>query len=287
MYYIVILISVAMFGGCFALNDTYRKLRGSGLSSSMESTFIGSIAGLIVLLTLSGFDFQATPFTLCIALLYAPCCIGFSLCSFKALAIVNLSLYSLFSMLGGMILPFLQGILFYGEPINLAKIVCVVCIGMALALTVTLDNKKSGWIYYIGVFVLNGMVGVLAKIFASSTLPKTSAEWYSIWCALFAAVLSAVVWLCCRKHADTPQFTWKALSVGALSGSINRVANFLLVIALVHVEASVQYPMITGGVMIVSTLICFFGKNKPTKRELLSVVIAFIGLLALFLLGNG
>ena len=71
MYYIVILISVAMFGGCFALNDTYRKLRGSGLSSSMESTFIGSIAGLIVLLAVSGFDFQATPFTLFIALLTA------------------------------------------------------------------------------------------------------------------------------------------------------------------------------------------------------------------------
>ena len=54
MYYALILLSVVMFGGCFALNDAYRKLR----SSSMESSFMGSLAGLIVLLFISGFDFR-------------------------------------------------------------------------------------------------------------------------------------------------------------------------------------------------------------------------------------
>ena len=72
--------------------------------------------------------------------------------------------------------------------------------------------------------------------------------------------------------------------VGALNGITNRVANFLLVIALAHVDASVQYPMVTGGVMIVSTLICFFGKNKPSKKEMLSVILAFVGMLALFVI---
>lgn len=284
MYYILILIAVVTFGGNFALNDVYRKLRGSHFTSSMESSFIGSVAGLIVLFAISGSDFQATPFTLCIAVLSALCSMGFSLCSFKALDTVNLSLYSLFSMLGGMILPFLQGILFYGERITLAKIICVVCIGVALSLTVSRDNKKSGQLYYVGIFVLNGMVGVLSKIFASSTLPKASAEWYSIWCAFFTAILSATVWLCSRKATNPSRFTWKALSVGALNGALNKVANLLLVIALLHVEASVQYPMVTGGVMIVSTLVCLFGKNKPTHKELLAVAVAFVGLLALFLL---
>jgi drug/metabolite transporter (DMT)-like permease len=35
-------------------------------------------------------------------------------------------------------------------------------------------------------------------------------------------------------------------------------------------------------VMIVSTLICFLGKNKPSKKEILSIIVAFIGLLLLF-----
>ena len=76
--------------------------------------------------------------------------------------------------------------------------------------------------------------------------------------------------------------TIASIGIGASAGIINRLANFLLLIALVHVEASVQYPLITGGVMIVSTIISYFGKSKPTKRELASVALAFFGMLALF-----
>ena len=89
---LLVAVSVVMFGGCFALNDVYRKLRSSCMASSLESAFIGSIAGLTVLLSISGFDFQATPFTICIALLSAVIGIAFTYCSFRALDRVNLSL---------------------------------------------------------------------------------------------------------------------------------------------------------------------------------------------------
>ena len=65
---------------------------------------------------------------------------------------------------------------------------------------------------------------------------------------------------------------------------MNKIANFLLVLALAHVDVSVQYPMVTGGTMIVSTVICFFGDKKPSKKEILSVAFAFVGMLALFLI---
>ncbi len=42
--------------------------------------------------------------------------------------------------------------------------------------------------------------------------------------------------------------------------------------------------MVTGGVMIVSTAICFFDEIKPSKKEILSVVIAFLGMLSLFVI---
>ena len=81
-----------------------------------------------------------------------------------------------------------------------------------------------------------------------------------------------------------PRYTWKALGISSMNGVLNRVANFLLVIALAHVDTSVQYPMVTGGVMIVSTLVCCFGKNKPKKKEIISVVLSFAGLVILFLM---
>ena len=88
--------------------------------------------------------------------------------------------------------------------------------------------------------------------------------------------------------AEEQVVTKKALvesyGIGALYGSINKVANFLLVIALAHVDASVQYPMVTGGTMIVSTVLSFFSDKKPNRREILSVILAFAGMLALFLI---
>jgi len=284
MYYCVVIISVVMFGACFALNDSYRKLRSSSAASSMESALIGSLAGLAVLLLISGFDFQVTPFTLFIAFLSALTGISFTFCSFKALDNVNLSLYSLFSMLGGMALPFFQGILFYGEKITVSKIVCFVFVCIALALTVSRDKTKKGTVYYVGVFVLNGMSGVWSKIFTSAPLEKTNAQWFSIWIAVFTAAISGTLWFTLFRKKSLPRYTPKALGISSLNGALNRIANFLLVIALAHLDTSVQYPMVTGGVIIVSTAVCFFEKNKPTKKELLSVLLSFIGMLALFLI---
>ena len=100
-YYALIMLSVCIFGGGFALQDIYRKKRGSNLKISMESAFIGSLAGLIVLLIINGFSFEFTGFTLLMALLAALNSILFTFCAFKSLDYINLSLFSLFSMLGG------------------------------------------------------------------------------------------------------------------------------------------------------------------------------------------
>ena len=296
-HYTFILISVVMFGGGFALQDLYRKKRGSGIRYSMESSCIGALAGAVVLLLINGLSFESTPFTLLMAVLTALDGMAFTFFAFKALDRINLSLFSLFAMLGGMALPFFQGILFYGEPFTLSKGVCVGFICAALLCTVERGRGKGGVVFYAGVFVLNGMAGVIAKLFTESTLPKASAAAYSAWCAVATAVLSGVVWtllLLIEKRKTTSENieksdnvckkTWQAHGIGALYGIINKVANFLLVLSLVHVDASVQYPMVTGGTMIVSTLISCFGSRKPSRREIMSVGLAFCGMLALFLI---
>jgi drug/metabolite transporter (DMT)-like permease len=260
------------------------KKRGSGLMISMESACIGSLAGLVVLLIFNGFSFGVTWFTLLMAAWAALNGIAFTFCAFKALDYINLSLFSVFAMLGGMVLPFLQGIFFFGEGLSVAKIICLILITLALCLTVSRGEKKKGTIYYIGVFVLNGMSGVLSKIFASAPFEKTSSAGYSIWIAVCTAALSGIAMLIFREKSKRVPYTAKALAVVSLRGAISQIANFFLVIALLHVDASVQYPLVTGGVMIVSTALCFFGGQRPSKKEILSVIFAFIGMLAMFVI---
>ena len=203
VYYALILLSVGMFGGGFALQNIYRKKRGSGIKISMEAALIGSFAGLIVLLLINGFSLEYTNFTLLMAVWTAANELAFTFCSFKSLDYINLSLFSLFSMLGGMALPFFQGILFYNESLTIAKCLCVVFICAALALTIEKGERKKGTVFYIGIFVLNGMSGVISKIFSASGAPKTSAAGYSIWCAVCTLCCPGSRWRCLRCLINT------------------------------------------------------------------------------------
>jgi drug/metabolite transporter (DMT)-like permease len=275
-----------MFGGSFALKDEYRKLRGSEVKTSFQYALTGGIGGLIFLCIINGISLKFTPFTLIMAAFSAINGFLFSLCSFKALGKTNLSVYSLFSMLGGMVLPFLQGILFYGEPLTVAKSVCFALIVLSLSFTIQKGNKSGGFIYYAGVFVFNGMSGVITKIFTSAPYPKASATDFSMWATIVSLVISLIVLLTVfrKKSAEEKPQTFISETICVSSGTINKIGNLLLVIALAHVDASVQYPMVTGGVMIMSTIISLLGKNKPTIKQIVSVGIAFVGLLALFLI---
>ena len=284
MYYALILFAVGLFGGGFMLNDVYRKARGESLYVSLQFTLLSSAAGLIALLCLNGFRPEFTVFTLIMAAAAALVGFGFTFCTFKALGSINLSLYSLFSMLGGMLLPFLQGILFYGEEMTVAKAVGSALIVLALALTVRRGEKKRGTVYYAGVFLLNGLSGVLSKLFTEAPYPKTGAAGYSVLIALCTALPAAAALLIIKKPGGTPGHTKGALFSGALNGAFNRIANYLLVVSLSHVDASLQYPMVTGGVMAVSTALCFFTGSRPSRRELIAVGVAVTGLLALFLI---
>ena len=129
------------------------------------------------------------------------------------------------------------------------------------------------------------MSGVLTKLYNELPFDKASSAGYSIWMAICTMVGAGILWLVLfgKKKGERP-YTWKAGAVCAVHGGLGKVANFLLVIALLHVDASAQYPLVTGGVMIVSTLICFFGDRKPSKREIASIAVAFAGTLALFLI---
>lgn len=281
MYYGIVSIAVLMFSVQFFFTDRYEKEMGSGAAATFFYSLLSAIAGGICLFCVTGTSIGVTPFTLIMATATATNNILFSYFSLKALGKINLSLYSVFSMLGGMMLPFVAGIVFYNEGITVGKIICIVLVMAALAFTIDRDGQKGGTLYYIGIFVLNGMSGVLAKIFDSAPYKTTDAASYSLWTAVIMAVMSGVILLPMLKSLKKPKVSSVFYSFGG--GAINQIANFLLIVALAVLPASVQYPFITGGVMIASTVIAALTGQKPSKREIASVSLSFIGLLVLVL----
>lgn len=279
----MVMAAVVMFGLQFFCNQQYERECKSGLSASMMFIFGGAVAGLVVLLAVNGFKWEFTPFTVLMASLAALDGMAFSFCSLKALGKINLSLYSLFSMLGGMVLPFCLGVFFFDEQFTFGKAICLVAVIAALFLSVEKGEGKGGTVYYIGVFVFNGLSGVISKFFQASDLPKTSEAAYSVWTAVMTALISGVILIFVWKKSPL-KLNAKALVSMAGNGILNRVANFLLLLSLAYLPASVQYPMITGGVMIVSTLLGYFTPNKPKMREWISLALSFAGIMALVLI---
>ncbi len=282
MYYGIVSFATVLFSLQFYLNQRYEKENGAGLRAAMVFSLISNLAGSVILLGINRFQLTVTWFTAMMAAVSAGTGVLFQIFSMKAFARINMSVYSIFSMLGGMTLPFVLGICCYGEAFTLGKALCFLLIVAALLLTVEKGGSSSGWPYYIGIFVLNGMAGVLSKIYQEALLPKGSAADYTILSALLSVLLSGVILL--LSGGKTKKLSRGAWGAALGYGTLNRFANWLLLIALVHLPASAQYPMITGGVMVCSTVLCCFTPEKPRAKDWISVGLSFAGILLLVLL---
>ena len=68
----------------------------------------------------------------------------------------------------------------------------------------------------------------------------------------------------------------KSLLICFFSASLNSFANLLLLIALLHLPTSVQYPIVTGGTIVFSTMIDKLRKEKLSVKEIAAAAVAFI-----------
>ena len=78
---------------------------------------------------------------------------------------------------------------------------------------------------------------------------------------------------------DSASFDFSSV-YGSVVGEIRRPTTDAIADYMV-LPASVQYPFVTGGTMIVSTVISFLLGQKPSKREIFAIALSFLGILAL------
>lgn len=274
MYFLVIIVAAVMFSFQFVFNDGFRREAGSSLNASLKFTLYSSFAGLIVLLVINKLHMEVSLFSVLTACVYSAVCISLSYASIKAFSYANLSVYSVFSMIGGMVLPFLYSIM-CGEEFKAIRLVC--CVLIALSVTMSIkkgEHSKKATKYYVLVFVLNGLVGVISKFHQSYPNLCVDSGSFMILTKI-TAVLFSLILLLLKKERNF-FVSKKALIYSGLHSILNSVGNLLLLIALLHLPASVQYPVVTGGVIIVSTLIDIIRREKITQKELLAAGIAFV-----------
>ncbi len=273
MYYLIISLSALIFAIQFMFNDGYQKESGNGWNSSLKLSLYSSLVGLVALLAINGFKLRISLFSVVVALVYSAVCVMLNFFTVRAFKYANLSVYSVFSMIGGMMLPFIYG-LFCGEEFKAIRILCCILITVSIAISVDKGNdSKKAFKYYIAVFVLNGMVGVISKFHQSYPEYCVDSADFLIISKIVTALISVILITVSKEKNFAVSV--KALGYSAGGAVLNSVANLMLLIALLKLPASVQYPIVTGGVIVFSTVIDVIRKNKLKNREIIAAVVAF------------
>ncbi len=299
-YYLLVVLCDALFGSEFLTQRQYAKKMGSGFFASMFLIAWGSILSIFIMLFLNGGKLEFTPFTALMVLARSANSLIFIFCSLKSFERVNLATYSIYTMLGGMILPIIAGVFFYHETFTVGLLLCILLIGGAIWLTnmklgakktatdgapaekASVKSKLIAALIYAGVFITNGLSGVISKFYTEAPWPKASNEGFSLLTAIFALVYSSVIVLCMWKKR--PKLYFKPTLFALCGNAGNNLANYLLLLALAVLPASTNYSLVTGGTMIVSTLLSYCTKDKPKLADWLAVACAFVGIILMLCL---
>lgn len=307
MYYAMLIGASFLFGSQFMVTKAFEKNYGKTVRASLSfsllySLFAGMIFFIIKLIS-SGTVFNLNPFSLCMAFGLSLVNILSSAIGIKTLALGDIAVYSLFLMLGGMIVPFFAGIVFLKESVSVCNLIGVAIMIIALCLPVFFgkknknageaqtdgDTKKKTSVFFyvlcVFLFILNGLSSTLSKFNSVREGAALGAEFtFYTYGIQFVISLAAFALTTASGKSDKTQneekqpvilFRPVAIGCGAAFGAVNGTAFLMSSVAAEHVVAVAQYPLITGATILFSSLLAFlFYREKPTALQLVQIVIS-------------
>ena len=293
--YLLLAAAVLLFAAQFAFTKVYGEKTRQNTTQTLVMTVIVSLIGAVTYLTVGGFSMRLTLPLLLASIAFAAVMIPYYLLGIQVLSLGSLAVYSMFMMLGGMLLPFLYGLLFLGESPTWGKGAGCALLTAAIYLQ-AMEQKKSDvrvgktsrlflWLC-LAIFILNGLTGVIAKMYQEAVALPDEAGFTAASC-VFTAVMGVALLLpravgdraVCRREIKTALQPFLFLITAGI-GLANHTGNFLLVKAAANLPASVQFPMVSGGVVVCSALVsALFFKEKISRREWLCMVAACLSTL--------
>lgn len=308
---------------CFSVQSIFSKLyqtkSGGGIKAclvnSIATSFLGALYCIVyALVTNSAIFFTMTRPALVYSLIYAVAGVVATVVFLFGLNFGNLSILTTYSLLGGMVLPFVYGIFFCNEDFTLFK-----CLGTLLLLVSLMPtaydsyknnnlateklHKKSHIIFPILCFLVffgNGMTGVVAKAHQMSENAITSDQFVMLG-SLEKALLSLIVFAIYFFSATKQKSVGDGTSVKLSASHILLLGSFLLGYAVIHsmgdifsllcasdMDSSIQFSIISAFCIFFTAIIgrvLFREKiSKPQKISFVFIVsgIVFVMLSSLY-----
>ena len=135
--------------------------------------------------------------------------------------------------------------------------------------------------YYLAVFTFNGMMTVLSKIHQSNTAQSTDSRSFITMTYGFVCCI-ALVWYF-KRNRKIMLMKPKEIVYSSCYAVCNGLAEMFCLIALTKLPASVQYPMITGGVILFSTIVSAVVEKQRSVKSICSATIALLATIIIIL----
>jgi drug/metabolite transporter (DMT)-like permease len=292
IYYLLLIIASLGIAGNFAFTKIYQNQMGSGIREGvLFNSLVGLFSGLIFVVG-SGFKIEFTPFSIVMAVLFTLFIGLYTLIGFKIMELGSMTVYTVFLMLGGAVVPYLYGVAFLGETVNVYKIIALILV--IIAVLVNSYNEKTGKqstmfiLLCLAAFCLNGGTSVVSKLHQIEKIYPVVSD------AGFVVLTNIARFLCfllilpfCKKvskeHSQI-KLSGKMYLIIFLLAIANGLSYMLQLMCASFMPATVLYPMITcGTITFTAALDCIFFKEKLSRYTYISILICF-GALILFVI---
>ena len=283
MNYILVLSSTILLAFNFAVSKRYQLSEGACMETGLRFNMLLGITTAVIFFALSGFYVEFSWFSLVMALGMSSCAAAYTVLGFAVMKEGNMTVYTLFLMSGGMILPYIYGVVCLNEQLTVLRVLGLLLIFAAVVLTNKSDRPVSKKVLLLcfAIFIFNGFVSIFSKAHQVSLRYKVDSIAFVMYTGFVKFILSFVVLLFCKKERKIFSFSQKSsllLVVG--SAFLSGLSYAFQLIGAKELPATVLYPMVTGGAVIFSAISGrVFFKEKPTKAQLISIVLCFIGTL--------
>ena len=121
--YLLIIGATVLLALDFALSKKYQGKVGTSAKAGLFFNCANGLLTAIVFFCIGGFKLSFSLYSLIMAALMSAFAMCYSIIGFKVLKMGSMSLYTVFLMTGGMILPYIYGTIFLNEKFSVLRLI--------------------------------------------------------------------------------------------------------------------------------------------------------------------
>ena len=276
MHYLMLVGSAVLSATNFSLNKIYQKLQGISPAAGFGFNSLLGLFTAIVFFVINGFSVDFSFYSFLMSILVNGLAMCYSIIGFRLLKSGTIALYTLFLMSGGMVVPYVFGLFFWNEPFSALKTVALILVLAGVILSNTNNTKVNSKqiVMCIAVFIL--------KLHQTEvSFDTVNAIDFVLIGGIFKFIFAGILYLFAPKNTDkkAEKKGYVASVAIIIASAITAGVSYLLQLwGAVSLPATILYPFLTGGTIVLSSLagVIMF-KDKLSKNLIASIVLCFIG----------